>query len=107
METIGILNTSILTEDGEYRLKSISTEEARELVENCILDSAIGHKATANIMSVILGTKIEFNRQLFSQKVGQRCLVFKLNGRPEEGKILSIKEIEDIGYSFKILERLS
>jgi len=31
--------------------------------------------------------------------------VFRLNGRPEEGKILSIKEIEAIGFSWGVITR--
>ena len=44
---------------------------------------------------------------MFSQDVGQRALVFKLNGRPEEGKILTTEEIEAIEYKFQLLERLA
>ena len=33
MEKMGILNTSILTCEGEYILKKISLEEARELLK--------------------------------------------------------------------------
>jgi hypothetical protein len=32
--------------------------------------------------------------------------VCKLNGRPPEGRVLSVEEMEEIGYSFKILERV-
>lgn len=33
------------------------------------------------------------------------AIVFKLKGRPEEGKILTIQEIEEIGYEFGVLIR--
>ena len=39
------------------------------------------------------------------QQPGQVALVFKLNGRPPEGKILTSKEIEEIVYSFKTMTR--
>lgn len=107
MKIVGLLNTSILTHDGEYRLKTISLEEAKSIVRNSELDSAIGHQATAEIMTTLLETPVEVNRKMFIQQIGQSCLVFKLNGRPEEGTILSADEIEEIGYSFKLLERLS
>ena len=47
------------------------------------------------------------NRQMFAQQPGQQALVFKLNGRPEEGKILSVEEIERIGYKFQLLSRIN
>ena len=94
MKKIGILNTSILTCEGEYKLKQISLEEARELVKNNKFVSAIGYRSTAEILTMLLGEKIEENRINFVQEVGQKCLVFKLLGRPE------------IGYKFQLLERL-
>ena len=102
---IALLNTSILTVEGEYSLKQISLEEARKLVHENELDSAIGHASTAAIMTTLLGVEVQVNRQLFSQQVGQLALVFKLNGRPPEGTILTIEEIESIGYKWQMLVR--
>lgn len=105
MNTIGLLNTSIITTEGNYTLKSITLDEARSIIKDKDLDSAIGHESTAKIMTTLLETPVKVNRQMFVQEVGQTCLVFKLNGRPEEGKILTQKEIEEIGYKFQILLR--
>ena len=57
-------------------------------------------------MTTLLGVEIPVNRQMFVQAAGQKALVFKLNGRPEEGKILSVEDIEQIGYKFQLLERI-
>lgn len=57
-------------------------------------------------MTTLLDVEIPMNRRLFAQQLGQQALVFKLNGRPEEGKILSVEEIEQIGYKFQLLTRL-
>lgn len=103
---LGILNTSILTAPGKYDLKDISLEDAKALVADNDLDSAVGHASTAEIMTTLLGVDIPVNRQMFVQEAGQKALVFKLNGRPEEGKILSAEEIEQIGYKFQLLTRL-
>jgi len=102
---LALLNTSIITTPGNYDLKQISISHARELVKGHILDSAIGHQSTADIMTTLLGVYIPVNRQQFCHEVGQQALVFKLNGRPEEGKILSVEDIESIGYSFMLLTR--
>ena len=103
---LAILNTSILTAVGTYELKDIDVDTARMLVRTREIDSAVGHQSTAQIMSTLLEREIPFNRQMFSQQPGQQALVFKLNGRPQEGEILAVDEIEKIGYKFQILERL-
>ena len=101
-----IMNTTIMTNDGVYSLKTISLEEAKAIVSNNEICSGIGHSATAQIMTTILGIEIPENRVMLAQQPGQAALCFKLNGRPAEGAILGIDEIEAIGYSFKLMERL-
>lgn len=101
-----IMNTTIITNDGMYSLKTISLEEAKAIVSNNEICSGIGHSATAQIMTSILGIEIPENRVMLAQQPGQAALCFKLNGRPAKGAILGIDEIEAIGYSFKLMERL-
>ncbi len=102
---VALLNTSICTVDGKYELKSISLDAAKRIIgENDIL-SAIGHDSTAQILSDLLSIPVPVNRINFEQQPNQMAIVFKLNGRPPEGKILSREEIEQIGYSFKLLFR--
>lgn len=109
MKKLALLNTSILTAAGNYTLEDIALETAQQLVfeNDDNLDSAIGHASTAEIMTTLLGVDIPVNRQMFAQDVGQAALVFKLNGRPEEGKILTVDDIERIGYKFQLLTRLA
>lgn len=106
MKKLAILNTSILTVDGTFKMESITLEEAKKLVKNNVLDSAVGHESTANILTTLLEVNIPVNRKNFKQEVGQTALVFKLNGRPLEGQILTKEEIEKIGFSFKKLIRV-
>lgn len=105
MKKLALLNTSIVTNTGVFNLESISLEEAKSLIQKNKnnLDSAIGHESTAKIMSELLGVEIPMNRQQFAQQNGQQAIVFKLKGRPQEGKILSKEEIEAIGYEFQLL----
>ncbi len=101
-----ILNTSILTSEGTFNLKNISLEEARDIMKENFI-SAIGHQSTAEILTTLLGVNIEMNRINFVQEKGQKALVFKLLARAEEGRILTIEEIEEIGYKFQLLEKLN
>jgi hypothetical protein len=100
-----ILNTSIITAEGNYSLKKITLEDAKTLVKNTPYQSAIGHQSTADILTSLLGVEVKLNRIQYEQKEFETALVFKLKGRPEEGKILSVKEIENIGYEFFTLYR--
>jgi Domain of unknown function (DUF1874) len=106
---IGILNTSILTNDGQYILETISLETAKDLVvgQELEYDLCGGLVATAQIISNLLDITILANRQQFAQEVDQQALVFKLKGRIPEGRVLSQEEIEAIGFEWKLLTRLA
>ena len=96
-----ILNTTILTNDGEFTLTTITLEEAKELIKGKEILSAVGHESTSQIL---LEREIPLNRIQFKQETGQKAICFKLLGRPEEGKILSLEDIKKIGYELKLLE---
>lgn len=103
---IVLLNTSIATADGTYKLKTITLDQAKGLIANRETISAVGHGPTAQVMTDMLGIDVPENRIEFEQQPGQTALVFKLNKRLPEGKILSREEIEAIGYKFQILRRV-
>lgn len=112
MQTLTLLNTSILTAFGTYRYEPVSLERARELVqefqsEGRAVQSAIGHQSTADLMTMLLRFDVPVNRMEFKQSIEDLALVFKLNRRPPEGKILSREELEAIGYEFGVLSRLA
>ena len=103
---VGLFNGTVATTNGLYRIKDIKLETAKNYIKQNGFISAIGHEATAEIMSDLFEIKIPMNRIQFQQEVGQWAIVFKLNQRPPEGEVLERKELERIGYSFKIMERL-
>ena len=104
---LAILNTSILTTTGTFKLEDISLDTAKNLVKENNILSAVGHQSTSSILTTLLETEIPVNRIQFAQETGQKALVFKLNGRPEEGKILTVEDIEEIGYKFQLLIKIS
>ena len=110
MYTITVLNTSILTNFGKYQYSEISLDRAREIAQQANdfnqLVSAVGHQSACDILTKLLGVTIPMNRIEYKQEVGTAALIFKLKGRPEEGKILTVEEIEEIGYNFGLLIRL-
>lgn len=101
---IAILNTTILTADGDFSLKTISLEEAKQLIQDKETLSAVGHESTAQILTELLEVDVPLNRIQFKQQSGQQALCFKLSGRPREGAILSKEEVEAMDYEFKLLE---
>jgi hypothetical protein len=98
-----ILNTSIVTAHGTFTYKTCSLEQAKELVDGGF-ESAIGHESTASVISTLLGINCPMNRIQYQQQVGDIALIFKLKTRAPEGAILTIEEIEEIGYEWGILK---
>jgi hypothetical protein len=104
---VALLNTSILTTFGEYSYRPITLENARTLVKTQGYESFIGHEATAHVLSIILGVKVEVNRGEYMQQGGMVALVFKLNARMTELRELSIDEINQIGYTLGVLTKVN
>lgn len=106
---LAILNTSVLTADGAWELRTIDAVQAADLAARYAntgqITSYIGHEATAQLISTILGIDVPVNRVPFEQQVGQEALVFKVNGRSAEGRILTLTDLHDIGFTFKVLRR--
>lgn len=89
--------------------KDISLEKARELVKEnkSNILNCIGHEATANTLSKLLGLEIQYERNTLEQEKGQLALVLKLNGRVPENTILTEEEMEKMGYTLKLLEKIA
>ena len=103
---VTILNTSILTAEGQFDFRKIDLSTAQYLITENEFQSAIGHQSTADILTSLLNIEVKLNRINYKQEQGEIALVFKLRGRPEEGKILTKEEIELIGYEFYILTKM-
>ena len=107
MKTI-LMNMAILVADGDYRLSSISLEQAKAELDRGFL-SAIGHQSTADLLTTLLGVGGSMNRVTLGDehfKVGQKAVILKPLKRPPEGAILTREQIEELGYEFKLLEVL-
>lgn len=102
-----LFNTSILTDYGIFGYTPLSLDDAVAIAKLENVESAIGHQATAEILTELLGVPVAVNRTNNKQSPGDQAVVFKLRGRPEEGKILSRADIDRIGYDFGLLTRIS
>jgi len=102
-----LLNSAILTSVGLFRLSKISLAAARAMVQEHAFQSAIGHALTAKAVSTHLQIDCPFHRHDAAQAIGQNAIVFRLDRRLPEGAVLStLAEIEAVGFSFSLLERL-
>ncbi|MFR9236021.1 MAG: STIV orfB116 family protein [Eisenbergiella massiliensis] len=79
MTKLALLNTSILTTAGAYELTDITLDQARQMVADNAdnLDSAVGHQATADIMTALLDIDIPSTGSYLCRRF-TRKLVFKL-----------------------------
>ena len=102
------MNTTLVTSFGLFRLSPITVDVVRDLLANhrdIERLSAIGHEATANIMTALLGETIAMNRIEYKQQFNDLVICFKLHSRVPEGTILTEEEITKIGFEFMVLEK--
>jgi len=101
-----LLNSAVLTAYGTFRHRQVSVEEARQLVRANSWDCAIGHDATARLVSMQLGIPCRPARIEVIQQVGQMALVIRLDNRAPSGRDLDESALEQIGYHWAVIERL-
>lgn len=104
------LNAAIITAHGTFEFQKLLLREAREIVKefeesNRKISSAIGHDATAELMTRLLKFPVPSNRIDFKQTPEDIALVFRLKKRAAEGVVLTLEELEDIGYELGLLIR--
>ncbi|AOS58378.1 conserved crenarchaeal viral protein [Sulfolobus islandicus filamentous virus 2] len=85
--------------------KELTIEEAKELLENERFISAVGHEATAKMLTNIFGVEISMNRIQIFLDDGDKLLSIILKTRLEEGKVIkTVEELEQIGYNIWLFE---
>ncbi len=94
---VALFNGTVATTNGLYSVQDIEVETAKQYIDKHGFVSAVGHKATAEIMSDLLKRQIPMQRIQFYQKVGQVAIVLKLNTRPPEGVVMDRQQMEEIG----------
>ena len=85
------------------RVREVSLEDVKEFLKENSFISAVGHQATADVMSRLLGIQIPFNRIQVTLKEGDVLIVFQLMTRLEEGKVLSEQELSQLQFKFLVV----
>ena len=102
-----VLNTPILTDYGIYKFTKISLQTAKNQLKKKKFISAIGHEATAKLLTSVLEITIPFNRQAITMDIGDEAIVFRLLHRMPEGKVIkTLEELEEIECEFGYLKRI-
>ena len=100
-----VMNTTMMPNpEGTYKSNLISLQKAKELIKSGDFTSAVGHPATAELMSDVLNADIPLNRMTISLESGDKMLCLKLKPRLGEGVIIKNKnDLESIGYDFVLI----
>lgn len=106
-----LLNTLIVPfkdNEAKFQIRRVSPEEAKNILKGAgQIISAVGHKATADLMSILLGVQVSTNRISIYFQPGDQAIAFVLKQRLQEGQVInSIDELEKIGYDLFYVIRI-
>ena len=105
--TIYIINSPILTNYGDWRFEGeLSIEQARDLLSNGFI-SAIGHTASAALLTQLLAIEIPVNRISITMQIGDKALILRLLQRLPEGSVLTEQEMMNTPFELALLTKLS
>jgi len=116
-----LLNTTIMPNEGVYVNRKISIEEASKVLDansqvvstgnfpaigyNFV--SAIGHQGSADAFnSLFPGLDCKINRISATMQPGDEAIALKVFGRLQEGQILDMGQLNEIGFEFYYIQRL-
>ncbi len=100
-----VLNTTIVTAEGDYRLRRIDVGDALSiLATGSGIRSYVGHEATRVALSRLLGVELGFSRDLFAQERGQPSASSSAAGW-KTARDLDEAELNRIGYDLFVLTR--
>jgi hypothetical protein len=104
--TIYIMNSPILTSYGQWDFEGpVTIAKARAVLSNGFI-SAMGHPASAAVLSQILDIAIPVQRLQITLLPGDEALVLRLTQRLPEGKVLDEAELKAIPFELGLLKRI-
>ncbi len=108
--TVYVMNALIIPIDFDkyknatVKIRKATVEEVRQLLSNNEFVSAVGHEATAVLLTQLLGIKIQYNRITVKAGPGDILIHFVLKQRIPEGKVLTLDELQRLEFDLAISE---
>ena len=90
-----------------YLLPRLLLENAKALLAATPFTSAIGHQATADLLSTLLEQPIACQRIQIAMQPGDSALVFELLERPAAGQQLTLAQLNTLPFQLGLLHRNS
>lgn len=96
---IYLLNSPVLTAYGDWHFSGpLSLQTARKRLNGQQVISAIGHAASAALLTKLLARPVEVSRVAVTLRPGDSALVLRLINRLPEGMVLDVHQIEATPY---------
>jgi len=86
---------SMITPPTTLTVVEASVEDVKNILKDGFT-SAVGHEATAQVITTQLSIPVSANRVSIQLKTGDTLVVFQLLARLPEGKILGVDEMKEI-----------
>jgi hypothetical protein len=86
---------SMVTPPTTIKVTEANEDEVRRILNQGFI-SAVGHEATAQIISVQLGIQVPVNRISIKLVAGDTLIVYQLLTRLPEGKVLGVDEMRQL-----------
>ncbi len=101
-----LLNAPVLTSYGDFRFEGpLTLDDARAFAARGAY-SAIGHAATAQWLSQVLGVAVHCRREAVRMAPGDQALVLRFLSRLPEGALLDAAALATLPHEFGLLTRL-
>jgi hypothetical protein len=99
------MSTSIIPAGwrGPVEVEPISLQGAKRILK-AEFTSAVGHAATAELLTGLFGLEVTHNRVSVSVRPGDEFVAFQLLRRPPEGIVLDLESLQEIGYELRLIK---